>query len=227
MVQAASNGQTIIDGGYLRAALIDVDTILAKKLTIRDGGSLQSENYKADKAGWRISSDGSVEFTDGKFRGKIDATTGTLNNVVVSGNSLFKGQIISGPLELTQEGSVGLTVNLPAGTPYSDALNRLHASGYKEGFSEISVNPLLSYFNNIPIHKFIYIIRDSYFFIRAWGLDGTEHEVSVYKGRVLGVSFYATQSSPDSYTFKLKNIPTTKPLDSGTVWNNNGVLNIV
>lgn len=225
-----NKGQTIIEGGYLRAELIEAEKILAKRLAIRNGGSLQSENYRAGVDGWRISSDGSVEFSDGKFRGKIDATTGILNNVVVFGNSLFKGQIISGPLELTQEGSVGLTVNLPAGTPYRDALNRLHASGYKEGFSEISVNPLLSYFNNIPIHKFIYIestIRDPYFFIRAWGLDGTKHEVSVYEGGVLGVSFYATQSSPDSYTFKLKNIPTTKPLDSGTVWNNNGVLNIV
>ena len=80
-----NKGQTIISGGYLRAELIEAEKILAKRLTIRNGGSLQSENYKADKAGWRISSDGSVEFTDGKFRGKIDATTGTLNNVIVNG----------------------------------------------------------------------------------------------------------------------------------------------
>lgn len=82
---STNKGQTIIEGGYLRTALIDVDTILAKKLTIRDGGSLQSENYKTDEAGWKISSDGSVEFTDGKFRGKIDATSGILDNVEVNG----------------------------------------------------------------------------------------------------------------------------------------------
>ena len=82
---STNKGQTIIEGGYLRTALIDVDTILAKKLTIRDGGSLQSENYKTNEAGWKISSDGSVEFTDGKFRGKIDATSGILDNVKVNG----------------------------------------------------------------------------------------------------------------------------------------------
>lgn len=227
---STNKGQTIIEGGFLRTALIDVDTILAKRLTIRDGGSLQSENYRAGVDGWKISSDGNAEFSDGTFRGAIDATTGILNNVVVSGNSLFKGQIISGPLELTQEGSAGLTVDIPRGILYEDALNRLHASGYKEGFSEISVNPLLSHFNNIPINKFIYIESttfDTYFYIRAWGLDGTKHEVSVYPGNPIEASFYATQSSPTSYTFKLKNIPTTKPLDPGTVWNNNGVLNIV
>lgn len=80
-----NKGQTIIDGGYLRAELIEAEKILAKKLTIRDGGSLQSENYKANEAGWKISSDGSVEFTDGKFRGEIEATTGTLNSVIVNG----------------------------------------------------------------------------------------------------------------------------------------------
>lgn len=82
---STNKGQTIIEGGYLRTALIDVDTILAKMLTIRDGGSLQSENYKTNEAGWKISSDGSVEFTDGKFRGKIDATSGILDNVTVNG----------------------------------------------------------------------------------------------------------------------------------------------
>lgn len=238
METAATQGKTIIDGGYLRTALIEVEDLLAKNVKLKNGGSLRSNNFDgtinnngqitADGTnGWAVDNAGKVIFNNAKIRGEINATTGTLDNVVVSGNSLFKGQIISGPLELTQEGSAGSTVNLPAGTPYSDALNRLHASGFKEGVAEISVNSLLSYFNNIPIHKFIYRIRYSYFFIRAWELDGTEHEATVYEGGVLGVSFYATQSSPDSYTFKLKNIPTIKPLDSGTVWNNNGVLNIV
>jgi len=81
----ANKGQTIIEGGYLRAELIEAEKILAKQLTIRNGGSLQSENYKADEAGWKISSDGSVEFTDGKFRGEINATTGILDNVIVNG----------------------------------------------------------------------------------------------------------------------------------------------
>ena len=45
MVQAASKGQTIIDGGYLRTALIDVEKLLAQSITLRQQGYIQSANY--------------------------------------------------------------------------------------------------------------------------------------------------------------------------------------
>ena len=71
MVNKAAKGQTIIDGGYLRTSLIEVEKLLAQSITMKDGGSLQSANYKAGKAGWKISSNGSVEFSSGTFRGDL------------------------------------------------------------------------------------------------------------------------------------------------------------
>ena len=71
MVNKAAKGQTIIDGGYLRTSLIEVEKLLAQSITMKDGGSLQSANYKAGKTGWKISSNGSVEFSSGTFRGDL------------------------------------------------------------------------------------------------------------------------------------------------------------
>lgn len=96
MVQAASNGQTIIDGGYLRTALIDVEDLLAKNVKLKNGGSLRSNNFDgtinnngqitADGTnGWAVDNEGKVIFNNAKIRGEINATTGTLDNVTVNG----------------------------------------------------------------------------------------------------------------------------------------------
>ena len=85
MVAKAQAGQTIIDGGYLRTALIEVEALLAQNIIMKSGGSLQSANYSAGNAGWKIASDGSVEFENGVFRGTVNATKGTLDSVTVNG----------------------------------------------------------------------------------------------------------------------------------------------
>ena len=89
IVEKAKAGQTIIDGGYLLTALIEVEKLLAQSITMKTGGSLQSENYKAGKSGFKITSNGDAEFNDGIF-----------NNISVMQNSFFHGDILSGPLEL-------------------------------------------------------------------------------------------------------------------------------
>lgn len=59
MEQAATNGQTIIDGGYLRTALIDVDSIFTKNLTLTGGSAfLQSGNFAMGKEGFRLTDSG-------------------------------------------------------------------------------------------------------------------------------------------------------------------------
>lgn len=90
MVNAASNGQTIIDGGYLRTALIDVYNILTKNITIKDQGVLHSSNYDGTidangnitsygSLGWAIDHAGKSDFVN------INATGGTFSKVSVSG----------------------------------------------------------------------------------------------------------------------------------------------
>ena len=88
--QGSTQGQTIIDGGYLRTALIDVQNILTKNITVKDNGVLHSSNYNGTidtdgniteygSAGWAIDHAGKSDFVD------INATGGKFNSVSVSG----------------------------------------------------------------------------------------------------------------------------------------------
>lgn len=93
---STNHGQTIIEGGKIRAALIEVEDLLAKNVKLKNGGSLRSNNFDgtvnangqitADgTSGWAIDNAGKVIFNNAKIRGEINATTGTLNNVTVNG----------------------------------------------------------------------------------------------------------------------------------------------
>lgn len=88
--QGSSQGQTIIDGDYLRTSLIDVQNILTKNITVKDKGVLRSSNYNGTidengnitaygSAGWAIDHAGKSDFVD------INATGGKFNKVSVSG----------------------------------------------------------------------------------------------------------------------------------------------
>ena len=93
---STNHGQTIIEGGKIRAALIEVEDLLAKNVELKNGGSLRSNNFDgtinnngqitADGTnGWAVDNAGKVIFNDAKIRGEINATTGTLDNVTVNG----------------------------------------------------------------------------------------------------------------------------------------------
>lgn len=93
---STNHGQTIIEGGKIRAALIEVEDLLAKNVKLKNGGSLRSNNFDgtvnengqitADgTSGWAIDNAGKVIFNNARIRGEINATTGTLNNVIVNG----------------------------------------------------------------------------------------------------------------------------------------------
>ena len=51
METAATQGKTIIDGGYLRTSLIEVENLLADNITLKAEGYIQSSNYAEDAAG--------------------------------------------------------------------------------------------------------------------------------------------------------------------------------
>lgn len=80
--QGSTQGQTIIDGGYLRTALIDVQNILTKNITIKDKGVLSSSNYNGvidangnitsyGSAGWAIDHAGKSDFSSINAQGSF------------------------------------------------------------------------------------------------------------------------------------------------------------
>ena len=75
--QGSSQGQTIIDGDYLRTSLIDVQNILTKNITVKDKGVLRSANYNGEidengvinknkygTQGWAIDNAGNSDFVN-------------------------------------------------------------------------------------------------------------------------------------------------------------------
>ena len=96
MVQAASNGQTIIDGGYLRTALIEVDNLLAQNIVLKQQGFIKSHNYAesggSPTAGFMLDAANNVIKTygmkayNGDFRGNIEMSGGFLK----ANNTPFK-----------------------------------------------------------------------------------------------------------------------------------------
>jgi hypothetical protein len=80
MSTAATQGKTIIDGGYLRTALIDVENLLVKDISVKDKGVIHSDNFNgtidangniSDDAttGWAIDHAGNAFFMSGRFAG--------------------------------------------------------------------------------------------------------------------------------------------------------------
>lgn len=87
--QSTTAGQTVIDGGYLRTALIDVENILTKKIFIKDKGVILSNNYngKIDQngviteygtSGWAIDHAGKSDFA--KMRASSASITGSIES---------------------------------------------------------------------------------------------------------------------------------------------------
>ncbi|WP_272667578.1 MULTISPECIES: phage tail tip fiber protein [unclassified Providencia] len=72
-------GPTFIEDGSINNAKI--------------GSVIQSNDYKADEAGWHINKNGFAEFQNIKARGEINATKGTFNNAIIAENCDVRGTI--------------------------------------------------------------------------------------------------------------------------------------
>lgn len=86
--QGSTQGQTIIDGGYLRTALIEVDNLLAQNIVLKQQGYIKSHNYAESDgnptAGFMLDAANNVIKTygmkayNGEFRGNIEMSGGFL-----------------------------------------------------------------------------------------------------------------------------------------------------
>lgn len=63
--------------------------LFTKNITLKNGGIIQSENYKSGTSGWKIDSNGDVEFFNGLFRGQIDGANGIFNGDLIGGKVYF------------------------------------------------------------------------------------------------------------------------------------------
>jgi len=116
-------------------AMLNVLDVLCT-LRLAAGGRIQSATYIPGEDGFSIDSIGNAEFNTGTFR-----------NILITGRSMFQGDIISGPLELLSSTPQGTERVYPVGTIEETIWNRLGG------------NPLTSVtegsFGNRPINAVI------------------------------------------------------------------------
>jgi hypothetical protein len=81
-------------------------------------GYIKSANYVAGSTGWTINADGSVEFSNGTFRGYISASSGTIGGFTINATSL---QDVAGMVGLSSAVTAGDDIRFWAGnaTPAS------------------------------------------------------------------------------------------------------------
>lgn len=231
-----------------------ISALQTKTITLQaDGGELMTSDYvSGGEHGFRLMSDSNAELLgldypvelngavhiggvcvidgDASVTGDIRAKTGEFSAACV-----FKGAISSGPLELSNTSSPGLTL---------DFRNVDGITAYRI-LTEKGVSQDVVYNMNPDLSFFVYSFGQSRIFSFSWRNIGDERypelEISgtyedefgsgVYRETAGMYSIvrrmYLTQTDPSSFTMKLKNLPKTKPQEKGIVWNNNGTLCIV
>lgn len=92
--QDATAGHTVIDGGFLKTALIDVDNIFTKTLTVKNGGKIISENFDftTDYTGFSLDGD------TGKLQAvKAELKSAVLNECNVKSTLTIEGDYLATP----------------------------------------------------------------------------------------------------------------------------------
>ena len=222
MVSAASAGKTIVDGGYLRTLLIKVVDLLAQNIVLSQNGYIQSSNYAESNgvptAGFKIdAANNRIMAVDGVFGGEINAKEGVLQSVTILGDSTFSGNIFSGPLELSTTTPSGATITILAGYTRMTGYRLSHGVGTYKGFSFIEM--WISTANDLDetgdYAKLNLYNGSDYYTEKGEKGTGRLPDKVLFKFTDTLTFQYAVAS--DAKTFKLKNLPTVKPSESGTV----------
>ena len=247
--QGSTQGQTIIDGGYLRTALIDVQNILVKNIAVKDKGVIRSNNYNGvidengvintyGTQGWAVDNAGNSDFVN------INATGGNFTNVNVSGkieatDSSFSGTLNCGSLKVLK----ALTyTNLKQFTT-SDSIHDLYyyLQGRGAGTTTKTVaalfssyaNPVMLYGNTVVNNVRLYTTSQTRPFAATFYHVVFNGNIDIYDAIGTGVqqimlaqNWVVKYSIGEKLTFMLEDLPTSRPVDAGIVWRDGNTLKI-
>jgi len=221
-----------------------IEELSAQVITLKGGGVIQSEFYEENKDGFKINSDGNVEFNCGKFRGHIEADNGCFRGRIEADEGIFKGSILSGPLILMDttptSAQYGYASGTSAYTIVTAEMNRLGLSINVAAYYSTHRRSIVGTYNNQAIiqigFRYLYINsnRHSYEVLVTYQ-NGQEVTVAEYRRdnsatngsktvNTDNVLFFAYTSG--GKTFKLTDLPTQDPHLSGAVWKDGNQLKI-
>jgi hypothetical protein len=187
----------------------------------------------ADKPGFLLGADGILEASHAKISGTINATSGRFSDVEISGDSLFQGNITSGPLVLSNDSPTGSTYSLNSGAS-AIAIRNAIVGGAGESLESGAYSVAGSY-NGKQLVKIGYSYDNKIasgtrfeFSIYAYYSDGTNARIAYRKEWDKDVVTNNTISGTLTFTFtsggktfKLVNLPGT-PSGSNVVYKDSG-----
>lgn len=233
-------------GGYIKSEEYDngIEGFKAKS-----DGDIQSANYNETlKTGYKLDKNGVITsnkmvandmiandmYADGGTFDHVDINTADMLNCNISGSSKFDGEIISGPLELTNNGTAGYAVKLLKKNSNQANVNLLRNSGFEQSVTT-AVNSNISTYGTRKVTSFYWkdhvrpsLLQDGYYMkVTFTEGDPVEGTVAYNSSGALSYDLVLDTSQPSARTFKLKNLPDTEPSTAGVVWaGSDGVLRI-
>lgn len=220
-------------------------SLFTKNITLKNGGIIQSENYKSGTSGWKIDSNGDVEFSRGVFNGgyiKIGEkfTVDTEGRTEIfkghfSTECIFEGDIKSGPLEVSNKTpSISNKKIYSSGEQlyknfefvnnkrYIGPVNGSYGS-YSWSYLDI-VFDISYYLGSVAYYNVSFILFDenkNKVYEKKWTNVYKEHPKAEYD------CLYKEIISSTAKTIKMSNLPTAEPSESGIIWTDaNGYLRI-
>jgi hypothetical protein len=232
-----NKGQTIIEGGFLKTALIDVERLIAKKLHIDT-----DKNTHQDFEAWFDGVNGLKINNNSEEIFKVDRNGNVFMKNAFLQNGTFTGDIYSGPLELSSKTPSGRVFNFTAREATFDCVERINNQtstprgmyALGEGFFN---NEKIIGFHTLSILIPNIVIGEAYPDPAGWctrtitffSFNGTKYTYTshstlrkngteeITQNDIIPYSMTFTENS-GSRTFRLKDLPTSQPLGSNYVW---------
>lgn len=220
-----------------------IDNLLSKHMTLMQGGVFKSSNYNGTvndgktfddvpegeaialdnngTEGFAQDSNGNTDIVN------LHATGGNFDSINIGGDSVFTGNILSGPLQLTKEGVSGYTEEFVRGTgTYENLLKAGRPFGKDK--EEYRLNSEISRWGAKPLAKYRQWRSTTltWLNIDLTFTDGTTETIMVDKNNPLTSYLLLSNDYSDSYKMKLNNLPGFAT-EKGAVYVEDGYLRIV
>ena len=215
-----------------------LQSLAVRTIYLSEGGYIQSEHtqYSPNQQGLRIDNDGNIDANGNTHIGKncnidgattiggscsITGNTTILGNTIIGNNAMFRGEIESGPLKLTNNTPAPAVVTYPYGTIFNNQnIDELNVSNVDGTYGYVQFDRILAFISGSGGGSITYI----QFFIG---------NVKVYEQMTPGtftvlqaILSYTTRIPASSKTFKLIDIPTARPAEPNMVYVENGILKL-
>lgn len=228
---STNHGETIIQGGYLKTALIEVDELLSQNITLKQNGYIRSSNYAESSdyptAGFMLDCVNNIikayqmkavggTFKEGFFEGLLDCGVFKVKKDTVQVNIVYYSTSQKSDFENYYTNKWGFEFDYTgsvAGLYGTNAYIRVGNTRYE--------NIQIHIFNNRATTIYFYAYNDINNKIEIYSASGSAAVFSE-----MYYPFWIEYYQQNAVIAEFANLPTFDPHSSGMVWNQNGNLRI-